>query len=93
MAKQTVAVLGPGSWGTALAQVLNDNGHDVRLWGNIPEQIDEIPKIAKAIDALVTSAEQERQSYCTNARRAAEDYDFKHLTDKLIAVIESITEK
>lgn len=50
-------------------------------------------QIAKAIDALVTSAEQEWQSYCTNARRAAEDYDFKHLTDKLIAVIESITEK
>lgn len=50
-------------------------------------------QIAKAIDALVTSAEQEWQSYCTNARRAAEDYDFKRLTDKLIAVIESITEK
>ena len=50
-------------------------------------------RIAKAIDALVTSAEQERQSYCTNARRAAEDYDFKRLTDKLITVIESITEK
>ena len=28
--------------GTALAQVLNDNGHEVRIWGNIPEQIDEI---------------------------------------------------
>ena len=27
MEKQTVAVLGPGSWGTALSQVLNDNGH------------------------------------------------------------------
>lgn len=50
-------------------------------------------QIAKAIDALVTSAEQEWQSYCANARRAAEDYDFKRLTDKLIAVIESITEK
>ena len=42
MKKQTVAVLGPGSWGTALSQVLNDNGHEVRIWGNIPEQITEI---------------------------------------------------
>lgn len=42
MTKQKVAILGSGSWGTALSQVLNDNGHDVRLWGNIPAQIDEI---------------------------------------------------
>lgn len=29
--KYRVAVLGAGSWGTALAQVLAENGHDVRL--------------------------------------------------------------
>lgn len=32
MSGQTVAVLGAGSWGTALADVLVRNGHDVRLW-------------------------------------------------------------
>ena len=42
MDKQRIAVVGPGSWGTALSQVLNDNGHEVRIWGNISEQIDEI---------------------------------------------------
>lgn len=27
-----VCVLGGGSWGTALAKVLNENGHDVKVW-------------------------------------------------------------
>lgn len=40
--KQKVAVLGPGSWGTALAQVLAENGHEVCIWGHNKAQIDEI---------------------------------------------------
>lgn len=42
MEKQKVAVLGPGSWGTALAQVLAENGHDVTIWGNDDAQLYEI---------------------------------------------------
>ncbi|HRW64814.1 MAG TPA: NAD(P)H-dependent glycerol-3-phosphate dehydrogenase [Candidatus Competibacter sp.] len=34
-----VAVLGAGSWGTALALLLARNGHDVRLWGHDPEEV------------------------------------------------------
>ena len=41
MDKQRVAVIGPGSWGTALSQVLNDNGHEVRIWGNITTRSEE----------------------------------------------------
>lgn len=40
--KQKVAVLGPGSWGSALAKVLVENGHDVTIWGHNDEQIAEI---------------------------------------------------
>lgn len=36
------AVLVAGSWGTALASVLADNGHEVALWTRHPEQVHEI---------------------------------------------------
>ncbi len=37
-----IAVLGAGSWGTALAIVLADNGHHVRLWGHREATVKEI---------------------------------------------------
>ncbi|PRZ14388.1 glycerol-3-phosphate dehydrogenase (NAD(P)+) [Laceyella sediminis] len=40
--KGRVAVLGAGSWGTVLAAVLADNGHDVTLWARREEQAQEI---------------------------------------------------
>ena len=31
-------VLGSGGWGTALSQVLCDNGHNVTLWSHNPDK-------------------------------------------------------
>ncbi len=40
----TVAVLGPGSWGTTLAIHLAQLGADVRLWGNIREDLEALDR-------------------------------------------------
>ncbi len=42
MELKKTAVLVAGSWGTALARVLADNGHAVKLWTRHPEQAEEI---------------------------------------------------
>lgn len=39
---QNVAVIGAGSWGTALASVLADNGHSVTLWVRNAKQAENI---------------------------------------------------
>ena len=49
--------------------------------------------VAAVIDHLSELSDEQRQSMGANARRAAEDYDFKRLTDKLISVIEGVSEK
>lgn len=40
--RNAIAVLGAGSWGTALALLLARNGHTVRLWGHNPEHIKQL---------------------------------------------------
>jgi len=40
--KHTVAVLGEGAWGTAIATVLAHNGHKVNLWCNDPHVVETI---------------------------------------------------
>ncbi len=39
-----IAVLGAGSWGTALAILLARNGHRVRLWGHEPAEVETLSR-------------------------------------------------
>jgi glycerol-3-phosphate dehydrogenase (NAD(P)+) len=40
--KHAIAVLGAGSWGTALALVLARNGHETRLWGHESQHLSKL---------------------------------------------------
>ncbi len=45
-------VIGDGGWGTALALVLDSNGHDVTVWGPFPEYIEEVKANSENINFL-----------------------------------------
>jgi len=49
---ETVAVLGAGSWGTALAMQLARNGLQVRLWGYQPDHIERLRELRENTDYL-----------------------------------------
>ena len=38
--KVKTGIIGAGSWGIALAALLDKNGHDVTVWSIIPEEIE-----------------------------------------------------
>ena len=35
-----IGIIGAGTWGTALAVLLNNNGHQVTIWSIIPEEVE-----------------------------------------------------
>lgn len=52
---QTIAILGAGSWGSALAKCLSENGHHVTIWGNnidIVSDINENHRNSRYLDAI-----------------------------------------
>lgn len=40
--KRTVGIIGDGGWGTALAMVLHQCGHDVRVWGPFADYVEAV---------------------------------------------------
>ena len=42
-----IGILGAGTWGTALANLLTSVGHQVMLWSRFPEEVNSIMKTHK----------------------------------------------
>lgn len=47
-----VSIIGAGSWGTALAVVLHNNGHKVTIWSVVREEIDMLKDKHEHVDKL-----------------------------------------
>ena len=47
-----VSVIGAGSWGTALAVMLDKNGHDVTIWARRKDSIENMKKYRENKDYL-----------------------------------------
>ncbi len=45
MKKQDITILGDGAWGTTLAILLFNNGHNVSVWSVFPEHLDLLDKV------------------------------------------------
>lgn len=44
MRKQNITILGDGAWGTTLAILLSENGHNVSIWSAFPKHLEELDK-------------------------------------------------
>lgn len=73
--KVRVGVLGAGTWGTALAIILSENGHDVTLWSAISSEIDEINEKRSLESKLPRAVIPENIVATTDLKTACEEKD------------------
>ena len=69
-------LLGAGSWGTALAVLLNDNGHDVTVWSIDPEEIKMLDEEREHKSKLSGVKLSEKLTFTTDMEKAIKDMDF-----------------
>ena len=70
-----VSVLGAGSWGTALAILLNDNGHNVTLWSVIEDEVNMLLEKREHISKLPVVKIDEKISITNNVEDATKNKD------------------
>lgn len=69
------AVLGAGSWGTALAKILHDNGHQITIWTRNPEALAEMKRTRRNERYLPGIELPESWSFDPDLRSAAQGQD------------------
>ena len=70
-----VAVVGAGTWGTALAIQLGQNGHDVRLWSKLSAEIESMKADRKHIKNLPDAVLPDNVRLCTELSEALDNVD------------------
>lgn len=70
-----VSVIGAGSWGTALASVLENNGHEVIIWSIVEEEIQMLKEKREHVTKLPGVKLSEKIHLTTNLEEAAEGRD------------------
>lgn len=70
-----IGVIGAGSWGTALALLLHNNGHKVTVWSIIREEVDMLIQTREHKDKLPGVMLPVEMSFTTNLQDAVTDMD------------------
>lgn len=70
-----VSVIGAGSWGTALAIVLQENGHEVTVWSILEDEITMLREKREHVDKLPGVKLSEEMLFTTDLEAAVQDKD------------------
>lgn len=70
-----VSVIGAGSWGTALAIVLQENGHEVTVWSILEDEITMLLEKREHVDKLPGVKLSEKMMFTTDLEAAVRDKD------------------
>lgn len=72
---KSVGIIGAGSWGIALANLLAENGHDVTVWSIIEDEIRMLESKHEHIDKLPGVLLNDSIIYTTNLKDACQNKD------------------
>ncbi len=72
---KNIGVIGAGSWGMALAQLLSTNGHAVTVWSIIEDEIRMLKEKHEHVDKLPGVKLNDSIAYTTELKESCTDKD------------------